>query len=114
MVRRFQSPTFCKQIYLAANVDSTELNKYTGTYQATVMPITVICTTNGPQLRVETKGQAFACIPINKHLFMNRRFGYFFLFNPDKYKLLIKEKTNIYYLKKRRIIAYYNLHVTII
>jgi D-alanyl-D-alanine carboxypeptidase len=77
-----------------------ELNKYTGTYKATMMPITITCTRKGTQLLLETKGQAFAAIPINENLFMNKQYGYFFSFNPDKEALLVKEKANVYYLKK--------------
>jgi D-alanyl-D-alanine carboxypeptidase len=76
------------------------LNIYTGKYSAMRLPITVVVNADGLNITAETKGQIFNLEPLGINRFMNKPHGYFFYFDPKKDLLVIKEKDNIYYLKK--------------
>lgn len=95
--KKFMTPDFN-----GITMENSDLDPYLGTYKSTpAQPqITVNCTKKNNRLIVQTQDVDFAFIPIGNHEFMNKQFGYFFEFDPEKETLLIKEKANVYFLKK--------------
>jgi D-alanyl-D-alanine carboxypeptidase len=75
-----------------------ELDRYTGTYSSSTMPIKITCKKDRESLIVETQGQPFTTQWIGEDKFMNIQHGFFFEFRPDE--LILKEGDNIYHLTK--------------
>lgn len=86
------------------DLQSSDLDKYIGTYSSGDLPFKVVCkrNNNNKELVFEAAGKTMEAQPVSTNYFMNLKTGSFFEFNTDKSKLQIKETDNVYYLQKEK------------
>ena len=89
-------PTF-KPVKLNEEV----LNPYIGTYSSGPSGIQVICTKNGDDLQLETRGQKMNLIALKDNKFWSKEFGFFFEFERAGKKMTIEDVEDYYELKKQ-------------
>jgi D-alanyl-D-alanine carboxypeptidase len=83
-------------------LQSSDFDKYVGTYSSNDLPFKVVCKNNDKKLIFEAAGKTMEAEPVNINYFMNLKTGSFFEFNPEKGELQIKETDNVYYLQKEK------------
>jgi len=89
-------PTF-KPVKLSDEV----LNKYTGIYSSSDSSLKVVCTKEGNNLVLETRGQKMKLDALTPNEFINKPFGFFFDFSVADKQLIIKDVDDVYYLNKK-------------
>jgi D-alanyl-D-alanine carboxypeptidase len=77
------------------------LDQYTGNYGSASSGITAVVTRDGSNLVLESRGQKFKLIAMDKHRFLNEQFGFFFEFNKEGKQLLIIDVESVYELGRQ-------------
>jgi D-alanyl-D-alanine carboxypeptidase len=76
------------------------LDMYTGNYNSADGTMAVTNTRDGNELTLTTRGQPFKLVALSDYEFWNVAFGFFFEFNADGSRLLIKDVDDVYTLHK--------------
>lgn len=88
-------------IFDAIKLNDQQLDQYTGTYNSGPDGITVVCTNNDGNLRLETRGQKLKLDALGDNRFFDPRFGFFFNFSDGNKKLRIIDVEDEYWLEKK-------------